>query len=157
MLPQLTLFFGLLAVTAFAALGARRWHIPISIFLVLLGLAIGFLPGMPRIELGDNSRVSPLPFLERKSGQKNQPVTRGGWCQPGANSHGLHSDSCKNRHVRVAPARLAATVAFGAGSDPRALELDGRERWRAASVVVCALARSSCEAAVHGLPRSSGH
>ena len=51
MLPQLTLLFGLMAVTAFAALGARRWHIPISIFLVLLGLAISFLPGMPRIEL----------------------------------------------------------------------------------------------------------
>jgi CPA1 family monovalent cation:H+ antiporter len=51
MLPQLPLLFGLLAVTAFAALGARRWHIPISIFLVLLGLAIGFLPSMPRVEL----------------------------------------------------------------------------------------------------------
>jgi len=51
MLPQLPLLFGLLAVTAFAALGARRTHIPPSIFLVLLGLAISFLPGMPRIEL----------------------------------------------------------------------------------------------------------
>jgi CPA1 family monovalent cation:H+ antiporter len=40
-----------LPVTAFAALGARRWRIPFSIFLVLLGLAISFLPGMPRIEL----------------------------------------------------------------------------------------------------------
>ena len=45
------LAFGLIAVTAFAALGARRSHIPHSIFLVLLGLAIGFLPGMPRIAL----------------------------------------------------------------------------------------------------------
>src|SRR3954467_10145041 len=51
MLPQLPLFFGLLAVTAFAALGARRSHIPFSIFLVLLGLAISFLPVMPRVEL----------------------------------------------------------------------------------------------------------
>src|SRR5690242_6554136 len=51
MIPELPLIFGLLAVTGFAALGARRWHIPYSIFLVLLGLAISFLPGMPRIEL----------------------------------------------------------------------------------------------------------
>ncbi len=48
---ELALVFGLLAVTAFAALGARRWRIPFSIFLVLLGLGISFLPGMPRIEL----------------------------------------------------------------------------------------------------------
>ena len=51
LLPQLPLAFGLIAVTGFAALGARRSHIPYSIFLVLLGLAIGFLPGMPRVEL----------------------------------------------------------------------------------------------------------
>jgi monovalent cation/hydrogen antiporter len=51
MLPELPLIFGLLAVTAFAALGARRSHIPNSIFLVLLGLAISFLPEMPRVEL----------------------------------------------------------------------------------------------------------
>jgi CPA1 family monovalent cation:H+ antiporter len=51
MIPELPLIFGLLAITAFAALGARRSHIPYSIFLVLLGLAISFLPGMPRIEL----------------------------------------------------------------------------------------------------------
>jgi CPA1 family monovalent cation:H+ antiporter len=51
LLPELPLSFALVAVTAFAALGARRSHIPNSIFLVLLGLAIGFLPGMPRIEL----------------------------------------------------------------------------------------------------------
>ncbi|HKU65605.1 MAG TPA: cation:proton antiporter, partial [Rhizomicrobium sp.] len=49
--PELLLVFALFAVTAFAALGARRSHIPHSIFLVLLGLGIGFLPGMPRIEL----------------------------------------------------------------------------------------------------------
>ena len=49
--PELLLVFALFAVTAFAALGARRSRIPHSIFLVLLGLGIGFLPGMPRIEL----------------------------------------------------------------------------------------------------------
>jgi Na+/H+ antiporter len=51
LLPVLPIGFGLLAVTAFAALGAMRTHIPVSIFLVLVGLAIGFIPGMPRIAL----------------------------------------------------------------------------------------------------------
>jgi Na+/H+ antiporter len=51
LLPELPITFGLVAVTGFAALGARRSRIPYSIFLVLLGLGIGFLPGMPRIEL----------------------------------------------------------------------------------------------------------
>ena len=50
-LPELPLSFGLVALTAFAALGARRSHIPYSIFLVLLGLAVSFLPGVPRVEL----------------------------------------------------------------------------------------------------------
>ena len=51
LLPTLLIVFGLMAVTAFAALGARRTHIPESIFLVLVGLIISFLPGMPRIAL----------------------------------------------------------------------------------------------------------
>jgi len=49
--PELPIIFALLAITAFAALGARRIHIPDSIFLVLVGLAISFLPSMPRIGL----------------------------------------------------------------------------------------------------------
>ncbi len=67
LLPQLPLIFALLAVTAFAALGARRWHIPYSIFLVLLGLGIGFLPGMPRIALRPDLVLSLLlpPLLYR--------------------------------------------------------------------------------------------
>ena len=67
LLPQLPLTFALLAVTAFAALGARRSHIPYSIFLVLLGLAIGFLPGMPRIALSPDLVLSLLlpPLLYR--------------------------------------------------------------------------------------------
>jgi Na+/H+ antiporter len=67
LLPQLALIFALLAVTAFAALGARRSHIPYSIFLVLLGLAIGFLPGIPRIALSPDLVLSLLlpPLLYR--------------------------------------------------------------------------------------------
>ena len=51
LLAALPIVFGLMAITAFAALGARRTRIPESIFLVLVGLAISFLPGIPRIEL----------------------------------------------------------------------------------------------------------
>ena len=67
MIPELPLIFILVAVTAFAALGARRSHIPISIFLVLLGLTIGFLPGVPRIELRPDLVLSLLlpPLLYR--------------------------------------------------------------------------------------------
>jgi monovalent cation/hydrogen antiporter len=50
-LSTLPIVFGLMAVTAFAALGARRIRIPESIFLVLVGLLISFLPSMPRIAL----------------------------------------------------------------------------------------------------------
>jgi len=58
--PELPIIFALLAITAFAALGARRIHIPDSIFLVLVGLAISFLPGMPRIGLQPNMVLSLL-------------------------------------------------------------------------------------------------
>ncbi len=51
LLETLPIVFALMAVAAFAALGARRIGIPESIFLVLVGLAIGFLPRMPRIAL----------------------------------------------------------------------------------------------------------
>ncbi len=66
-LPELLLTFALLAITGFAALAARRWNIPISIFLVLLGLGISFLPGMPRIELSPELVLSLLlpPLLYR--------------------------------------------------------------------------------------------
>ncbi|MES2294827.1 MAG: Na+/H+ antiporter [Pseudomonadota bacterium] len=43
--------FGLVTVTALAAVAARRTALPPSIFLVLVGLGIGFVPGMPRIAL----------------------------------------------------------------------------------------------------------
>ena len=50
-LPALPIGFGLVAVTALAAVAARRSVFPPSIFLVLVGLGIGFIPGMPRIAL----------------------------------------------------------------------------------------------------------
>jgi CPA1 family monovalent cation:H+ antiporter len=63
----LPIVFGLMAVTAFAALGARRAHIPESIFLVLVGLAISFVPGVPRIILKPDLVLSLLlpPLLYR--------------------------------------------------------------------------------------------
>ena len=50
-LPALPIGFGLVAVTALAAVAARRTAMPPSILLVLVGLGLGFLPGMPRIDL----------------------------------------------------------------------------------------------------------
>ena len=49
--PALPIAFGLIAVTAFAALWARRWHVPHAVLLVLLGLILSFVPAMPRLEL----------------------------------------------------------------------------------------------------------
>ncbi len=49
--PALPITFGLVAVTAFAALWARRWHMPHAVLLVMLGLTLSFLPWMPSLEL----------------------------------------------------------------------------------------------------------
>jgi Na+/H+ antiporter len=67
LLSTLPIVFGLMAVAAFAALGARRTRIPESIFLVLVGLAISFSPGMPRIALEPDLVLSLLlpPLLYR--------------------------------------------------------------------------------------------
>ena len=52
LLPEaLPIGFALVAVTAASAALARRSMAPPSIFLVLVGLALGFIPGVPRIEL----------------------------------------------------------------------------------------------------------
>jgi CPA1 family monovalent cation:H+ antiporter len=52
LLPQaLPIGFALVAVTAASAVLARRSLAPPSILLVLVGLAIGFVPGVPRVEL----------------------------------------------------------------------------------------------------------
>jgi Na+/H+ antiporter len=52
LLPEaLPIGFGLVAVTAASAVLARRSLAPPSIFLVLVGLGLGFVPGVPRIEL----------------------------------------------------------------------------------------------------------
>lgn len=51
LLPALPIGFGLVAVTALAAVAARRTAMPPSILLVLVGLGLGFVPGIPRIDL----------------------------------------------------------------------------------------------------------
>jgi Na+/H+ antiporter len=52
LLPEaLPIGFALVAVTAASAALARRSLTPPSIFLVLVGLGLGFVPGIPRIEL----------------------------------------------------------------------------------------------------------
>ena len=51
LLPALPIGFGLVTVTAMAAVAARRTGVPPSILLVLVGLGLGFVPGMPRIDL----------------------------------------------------------------------------------------------------------
>src|SRR4051812_15535025 len=45
-----TAMFLLMLVVAFAGL-ARRWSVPYPIVLVVAGLALSFLPGIPRIPL----------------------------------------------------------------------------------------------------------
>ena len=50
-LPALPIGFGLVAITALAAVAAKRSALPPSIFLVLVGLGLSFIPGMPRIAL----------------------------------------------------------------------------------------------------------
>ncbi|HXS05413.1 MAG TPA: Na+/H+ antiporter [Rhizomicrobium sp.] len=50
-LPALPIGFALVAVTALAAVAAKRSTVPPSIFLVLVGLGLSFIPGMPRVAL----------------------------------------------------------------------------------------------------------
>jgi len=49
--PALITVFALVAVTAGTALAARRLNIPDSIMLVIVGLAVGFVPDMPRVAI----------------------------------------------------------------------------------------------------------
>ena len=49
--PALLLGFALVAVTAFAAAGARYLRLPPSILLVLVGVTLAFVPGLPRVTL----------------------------------------------------------------------------------------------------------
>jgi len=51
MLPILTLTALLLAVTAVADAGAGRLGLPQSILLVLTGVALGLIPGLPKVEI----------------------------------------------------------------------------------------------------------
>ncbi|MEY4964703.1 MAG: hypothetical protein RL274_286 [Pseudomonadota bacterium] len=69
LLPELPIAFGLLSVTAASALAARRLQIPISIVLVVVGLALGFMPFMPAIALSPELVLSLfLPPLLYSSG-----------------------------------------------------------------------------------------
>lgn len=49
--PDLPILFGLVLATALAAAAARRMGLPLSIVLVLLGLVLGFVPHMPRVQI----------------------------------------------------------------------------------------------------------
>ncbi|HJS85980.1 MAG TPA: Na+/H+ antiporter [Acetobacteraceae bacterium] len=48
---ELALGFVLVAITAFAAVVARRLWVPHSILLVVLGVALAFVPGLPRVTI----------------------------------------------------------------------------------------------------------
>src|SRR5947209_19119158 len=48
------LLLGLLAALALLVLMARQLNLPYPILLVVGGLALGFLPGVPRVELAPN-------------------------------------------------------------------------------------------------------
>src|ERR1700712_1299754 len=51
LMPELPIAFGLVAITAASALAARRLHVAFSIVLVVVGLALGFMPFMPQVAL----------------------------------------------------------------------------------------------------------
>lgn len=51
MVANLLLCFGLIAITAACAIGSRRLRLPHSIVLVVVGLALAFVPGLPRVRL----------------------------------------------------------------------------------------------------------
>ena len=51
MQTSLPLAFALVAVTALASVGARRLQAPHSILLVVVGIALAFVPGLPPVTL----------------------------------------------------------------------------------------------------------
>ena len=51
MVESVLLCFGLIAITAACAVGSRRLGVPHSILLVMVGLALAFVPGLPRVLL----------------------------------------------------------------------------------------------------------
>src|SRR3954453_22517419 len=55
------LCFALVAVTAACAVAARRLRVPYSIVLVITGIALAFVPGLPKVEL--DPQVVMLLFL----------------------------------------------------------------------------------------------
>jgi CPA1 family monovalent cation:H+ antiporter len=61
MVGNVLLCFGLIAITAACAVGSRRLGVPHSILLVVVGLALAFVPGLPRVLL--DPRLVMLLFL----------------------------------------------------------------------------------------------
>ena len=53
--------FALVAVTAVCAVAARRLRVPYSVVLVITGIALAFLPGLPNVQL--DPQVVMLLFL----------------------------------------------------------------------------------------------
>src|SRR4051794_7747815 len=51
MLPTLEILIALLAVVAAVAVVAARLHIPLSIPLVLVGVVLALVPGLPAVEM----------------------------------------------------------------------------------------------------------
>lgn len=60
LLPELPIGFALVSITAASALAARRLHVPFSIVLVVVGLALGFTPFMPQVALSPDLVLSLL-------------------------------------------------------------------------------------------------
>jgi NhaP-type Na+/H+ or K+/H+ antiporter len=61
MIDTFLLCFALVAVTAVCAIAARRLRVPKSIVLVITGIALAFVPGLPNVQL--DPQVVMLLFL----------------------------------------------------------------------------------------------
>src|SRR5215203_385085 len=101
---------GLLVAVAGLALLARLLHIPYPIFLVIGGLVIGFLPGVPKIELPPDMVLLIFlpPLLTRRrfslpyatlgpTFARSRYLPSGSWSQPRCLSQQRHTGSSASR------------------------------------------------------------